>query len=163
MTKYSFPVCVSLLFLVGGGCRTSSSISSDVTSSSTVEATTSTVLTAPVRATSTKSTTTKKTPPSKLQLQPNAPKTTKPGPQTLVVQIKDSSFSPQVIAINAGDTIVWINKAASNHTVASSGSLLWDSGNILPGKSYSRQFKSAGSYAYHCGAHPSMTGTVVVY
>ena len=72
-----------------------------------------------------------------------------------------NAFSPQTIAINEGDTIEWVNKDTVSHTVASDGALLWDSGNLAPGKTYKRTFK-AGTYTYHCGSHPSMKGTVIV-
>ncbi|MBU1349158.1 cupredoxin domain-containing protein [Patescibacteria group bacterium] len=78
------------------------------------------------------------------------------------VTITDTGFSPQVVAISAGDTVVWTNKGTSNHTVASNGALIYDSGNIPAGTSWSRTFSAPGSYGYHCGAHPSEGGTVVV-
>jgi len=98
----------------------------------------------------------------KVPLQPNqaAPST---GSVTVYVRITDTGFSPQVIAVNAGDTVVWTNKGTQNHTVASDGALLYDSGNILPGKSWSRKFAAAGGYGYHDGAHPSLKGTVTVH
>ena len=68
-----------------------------------------------------------------------------------------------MIAVNAGDTVVWTNKGTQNHTVASDGSLLYDSGNIPSGTSWSRKFSAPGSYGYHDGAHPSLKGTVTVH
>ncbi|MCI0479782.1 cupredoxin domain-containing protein [Candidatus Uhrbacteria bacterium] len=78
------------------------------------------------------------------------------------VTITDTGFSPQVMAISAGDTVVWTNKGTKNHTVASDGALIYDSGNIPPGASWSRTYMSVGSYGYHCGAHPTEKGTIVV-
>lgn len=97
------------------------------------------------------------------QLQPNAPTTKpKPGPQTLYVNITDSGFSPSVMAVNAGDTVVWVNKSSKNQTSASVGTTLWDSGNIPVGGSYKRVFSAAGSYNYISGSTNSK-GTIVVH
>ncbi len=98
----------------------------------------------------------------KPSLQPNQ-ETPTTGPVHVYVTISDTGFSPQVIAINAGDTVVWTNRGTQNHTVASDGALLYDSGNIRPGTSWSRVFPAAGSYGYHDGAHPTLKGTVTVH
>jgi plastocyanin len=90
------------------------------------------------------------------------PKPSKPVPQMITVNIVDNAFSPQIIAAHAGDTIIWVNKGASPHTSVSDGSILWDSGNIKSGATYSHTFKSTGTYAYHCGVHPDMRGTIFV-
>ncbi len=81
----------------------------------------------------------------------------------LRVNIEKMAFSPQIIAVNAGDTVQWVNKDTVPHTVTSDGALLWDSGTIQPGASFERQFKFAGSYPYHCGIHSTMKGTVVIH
>ena len=96
-------------------------------------------------------------------LQPSNPSKPKPGPNTVYITITDGAFSPQITAINAGDVIVWTNKGTSNHTSVSDNSLIWDSNNIPPGTSYRRTFPQPGSYLYHCGAHPSMKGTIIVH
>lgn len=92
----------------------------------------------------------------------SAPKTVTIIPKTETVTIQNSAFSPQVIAVNAGDTVTWVNKDSVSHTTVSDNALIWDSGNLAPGQKYSRVFKYVGSYKFHCGIHPSMTGTVVV-
>lgn len=84
-------------------------------------------------------------------------------PRTLTVEMKDNVFSPQIISVNIGDTVVWKNTGKNNHTTTGlDGPLLWDSGNIAPGQSYSRLFDQPGTYSYHCGIHPDMKGTVIV-
>lgn len=79
----------------------------------------------------------------------------------VTVSITDSAFAPQVLAIKAGDTVIWVNNGATNHTSASLGALIWDSGNIPPGSSYSRKFPATGSYNYYDGV-TNHTGTVIV-
>ncbi len=104
-------------------------------------------------------------PPS---VQPPAPEPTseqikKVAPVSVMVEIKDFAFSPKVIAINPGDTVIWTNKGKTSHTVTGvSGAFLWDSGNLTSGESYHRTFSAEGRYEYHCNIHPGMTGTVVV-
>ncbi|MBI5654640.1 cupredoxin domain-containing protein [Candidatus Uhrbacteria bacterium] len=84
-------------------------------------------------------------------------------PATSYVTIKDGAFSPQVITVKAGGTVVWTNKDTVVHTTKSDGTLLWDSGSIQPGGSYRHVFKAVGTYPYSCGSHPNMHGTVYVY
>lgn len=83
--------------------------------------------------------------------------------RTQVVTMTKMEFSPQVLAVAVGDTVVWSNKDTVNHTSVSDNALIWDSGNLKPGASYSRTFNAPGTYTYHCGVHPSMTGSIVVY
>jgi plastocyanin len=95
------------------------------------------------------------------------PAATKPAPKpatkTITVEIKDNAFAPQMIAINAGDTVIWKNVGKNNHTVHSAGaSVLWDSGNLVPGATYSHKFPATGKYEYYCASHSSMKGTVIV-
>ncbi|MDO8617657.1 MAG: cupredoxin domain-containing protein [Candidatus Uhrbacteria bacterium] len=94
---------------------------------------------------------------------PTSEKPEKSVPKSVAVEIKDSAFSPQMIAINPGDTVVWTNKGKFDHTSTGlNGPLLWDSGNIKSGESYHRVFAAEGRYEYRCGIHPNMTGTVIV-
>jgi plastocyanin len=93
------------------------------------------------------------------------PKTTVPVPPkaaTATVIMQNFKFSPQIIAIKTGDTVVWVNKDSVPHTSQSDGVLLWGSGTIQPGASFRHVFNSPGSYNYSCTIHPTMKGTVVV-
>lgn len=83
-------------------------------------------------------------------------------PATGSVTILDSSFSPQVLAVQAGATVVWTNKSSKDHTVRSEDSNVYDSGNIPPGGSYKRVFEWPGSYLYFSASDPKMKGTIVV-
>lgn len=84
-------------------------------------------------------------------------------PVTAYVTIKDGAFSPQVITVKAGGTVIWTNKDSVAHTTKSDGTLLWDSGTIQAGGTYRHTFKAVGNYPYSCSIHPSMKGTVYVY
>jgi plastocyanin len=71
-------------------------------------------------------------------------------------------FSPNPIQITAGSTVTWANATGVTHT-ATSNSGTWTTGNIAPGgTSTAVAFPAAGTFAYHCAIHPSMTGTVIV-
>lgn len=76
------------------------------------------------------------------------------------VQITNSVFGPANLTVNSGAMVTWKNDSNSIHTVTSLGN--FDSGNIDPGKSYSRMFNIVGTYNYHCSIHPSMTGKITV-
>ncbi len=90
------------------------------------------------------------------------------------VTVADYSFSPGALTVKVGTTVTWTNTGAVSHTVtADDGS--WGGGPLAAagggggygggggaGGTYSRTFSAAGSFAYHCMIHPSMTGTVTV-
>ena len=79
------------------------------------------------------------------------------------VYIQDNMFSPASISVSKGTTIIWTNKDNIVHTVTSNTNL-FDSGDMGKGKTYSRTFSGAGSFAYNGKYHVSMgmTGTVIV-
>jgi plastocyanin len=77
------------------------------------------------------------------------------------VAMQGSAFSPQTVTIPVGGTVTWTNKDSMNHTVTADGGA-FQSGDLGNGATFSFTFDTAGTYAYHCTIHPSMTGTVVV-
>jgi MYXO-CTERM domain-containing protein len=77
------------------------------------------------------------------------------------VDIAGFAFAPQSVTIAVGDTVTWTNADAQGHTAtADDGS--FDTGTIANGTSRSATFPTAGTFAYHCRIHPSMTATIVV-
>ena len=88
--------------------------------------------------------------------------TTSSKPAVLLVNIQDFSFSPSLMTVKKGDTIVWTNKDAAPHTVT------WDvngqksSGKLEHGMAFSFTFNTAGTFSYHCAFHPGMKGKVTV-
>lgn len=77
------------------------------------------------------------------------------------VIIQSFSFNPDFITIDQGDTVVWTNLDGVSHTSTSDDGL-WDSGLLGNGDSFTLAFDSAGTFAYHCTPHPSMTGNIEV-
>ncbi len=87
---------------------------------------------------------------------------------TINVAMKDNFFSPKTLTVAVGDTVVWTNQGAVNHTATSgtgcTASGLFDSENVAPGGTYSFTFTAAGSVPYFCKPHcaSGMTGTITV-
>jgi plastocyanin len=76
------------------------------------------------------------------------------------IDIRDFAFAPTELRVAAGTEITWTNRDPAPHTVtADDGS--FDSGEIAPGETYSIALE-AGSVAYACLIHPTMTGTITV-
>ena len=81
----------------------------------------------------------------------------------LVTMVTGNQFSPSNVTISAGQYVTWMNNDAIVHTTTSD-TPQWDSGDVLPGASYSVYFPTPGTYTYHCTYHGAlgMTGTVTV-
>lgn len=76
------------------------------------------------------------------------------------VTIAGFAFSPKTVTVNVGDTVTWTNNDTVTHTATSAGN--FDTGSIGGGASKSVTFQTAGTFAYVCSIHASMSGTVVV-
>ena len=77
------------------------------------------------------------------------------------VQIVDFAFNPGRITISRGTRVRWTNTGSTRHTSTSNGGV-WDSGSIAPGATFSRLFRRAGTFRYHCAIHTQMHGKIVV-
>ena len=77
------------------------------------------------------------------------------------VRIADFAFAPDSSDVEVGDSVKWSNGDGVTHTVTADDGA-FDSGNLAGGKSFSFAFDQAGTFAYHCKIHRTMTGTVVV-
>jgi len=80
---------------------------------------------------------------------------------TRAVAISGFAFSPATLTINVGDRVTWTNSDSVAHTATATGGA-FDTGDIGQGQSASVRFTRAGTYAYACTPHPSMTGTIRV-
>lgn len=67
----------------------------------------------------------------------------------------ENSFLASNITIIVGDTVTWTNNGMENHTTTSDTGL-WDSGRMVPGKSFSHTFKTTGIFTYNCTYHKTM-------
>jgi plastocyanin len=88
------------------------------------------------------------------------------GQEPAIVQALDDVFGPELLEVPAGTTVTWVNDGRNPHTVtADDGSFA--SGEIPPGRTYTRTFDDATEVAYHCVYHGApgglgMAGRVVV-
>jgi plastocyanin len=77
------------------------------------------------------------------------------------VAIANFAFAPASLTVAVGTTVTWTNGDSASHTVtADDGSFKSDK--LANGATFSQTFTSAGTFAYHCSIHPSMTATVTV-
>ncbi len=82
------------------------------------------------------------------------------------VAISNYSFNPQTLKVSVGTKVTWINMDTVAHTVesgtpgASTGT--FSSGLLNHMQSFSYTFNTPGTFVYHCGPHPYMTGTIIV-
>ncbi|GAC1474024.1 MAG: hypothetical protein PVSMB7_28640 [Chloroflexota bacterium] len=81
--------------------------------------------------------------------------------QTATVSIVNFHFQPAVLTIAAGTSVTWTNQDSAAHAIAGNAGD-FSSGTLNTGASYTFAFTRAGTYAYHCSIHPSMTGSIVV-
>uniref|UniRef100_UPI00117B0F4E cupredoxin domain-containing protein n=1 Tax=Kineosporia sp. R_H_3 TaxID=1961848 RepID=UPI00117B0F4E len=79
---------------------------------------------------------------------------------TYEVQAKDDAFSPALLDVRAGDTVVWVNVGATPHRVkAADGSF---DRTLAPGKRFSLTLDRTGTVRYADPAHEGMFGALVV-
>lgn len=78
------------------------------------------------------------------------------------VKMRSFFFEPAARTIDPGDSIRWLNRAATPHTTTSDTGL-WDSRALSAAQSFTFTFERPGVYTFHCSIHPSlMTGTITV-
>lgn len=83
------------------------------------------------------------------------------GPATHTVTMDATAYSPQELAVNADDTVVWVNQDPFPHTATSQAGG-FDSKSIAPGESWKYKATQRGAYPYICTFHPTMKGILRV-
>lgn len=81
-----------------------------------------------------------------------------------IVAIRGFAFAPTPVHVRLGGKVTWINcepAGTPSHTTTADGGA-WSSAPLDPGLSYTATFNAAGTFAYHCEPHPSMTASVIV-
>ena len=79
----------------------------------------------------------------------------------ITIKMQKESFVPAKIEVAAGSRITWTNTDEVPHSVTALDGR-FDSGPILPGKSFEWTPQEAGTLDYHCIFHPSMTAALTV-
>jgi len=86
------------------------------------------------------------------------------------VTVRNNRFEPSTTSINVGTSVTWTWDACSDDgyggTTCVDHSVTFDTGGpssqTQSRGSFSRQFGTAGTFAYHCNVHSSMTGQIIV-
>jgi plastocyanin len=97
-----------------------------------------------------------------------APPSPSPGGSSVSVAIASGAefwttdaFGVNPLTVPVGSTVVWANNDGAPHNpVGDSGTFAVAA--IQPGGQGTATFATAGTFAYHCGLHPGMVGTLVV-
>src|SRR5262245_40858623 len=81
------------------------------------------------------------------------------------VNVEDSFFDPPQLAINVGDTVLWVGNGAQDHTVTADDAL-FDS-LVLYGETFFFTFTAEGAFPYYCANHggaggSGMSGQIIV-
>jgi plastocyanin len=77
------------------------------------------------------------------------------------ITIQNFAFAPASLTVKAGTTVTWTNNDSRTHSVKWADGAAGSSP-LTTGSSYTRTFATPGTYAYVCGIHASMHGTIVV-
>ena len=95
------------------------------------------------------------------------------GPDAQIVKIVDDEFSPKILRVPVGSTVIWESGGANDHNViASDGSWqavssdYFEYGIITKGDQFEHTFTEAGVYEYYCPFHGTnnkgMVGIIIV-
>lgn len=80
--------------------------------------------------------------------------------ETADITIASFSFSG-VSEVPVGTTVTVTNDDSTSHTWTSLDGV-FDSATLSPGASFQFTFDTAGTFAFRCNIHPSMTGSITV-
>lgn len=83
-------------------------------------------------------------------------------PVTHTVTIDGSRFTPALLTVKPGDSVLWINKDIVSHTATATGPGGFESGSLDTGKSWKKRFTKRGDFPYVCRFHPTMTARLQV-
>lgn len=82
-------------------------------------------------------------------------------------EMSNTCYLPTDSILKSGGEVIWTNHDTIPHTVTSGNPHngpdgLFDSGLLMPDKTYSMKFDLAFEYDYFCLVHPWMQGTIIV-
>lgn len=86
-------------------------------------------------------------------------------PAEASVQMQGFAFAPKTLSIAKGTKVTWTNKDATTHTVTGGTPPSKDGKfdlNVPAGATATFTFNDAGTFAYFCTIHNSMTATIEV-
>jgi plastocyanin len=71
------------------------------------------------------------------------------------------AFDPSTVSIPANDSVFFTFQGVQHNVIFDTPSSPTNIGNSVS-QTVKRQFPTAGTFDYHCGIHPQMTGSVTV-
>jgi plastocyanin len=74
----------------------------------------------------------------------------------------DWGYAPKQLSVAKGTTVTFVNRGREFHTITSSDEGRPFDVGLDSGRSATLTFENVGTFAYHCGVHPQMTGVVRV-
>ena len=72
------------------------------------------------------------------------------------------TYGPSVLKVAKGTTVTIVNRGKEFHTVTSDDPVRLFDISIDTNQTASLTFDKVGTFTYHCGVHPQMTGTIQV-
>jgi plastocyanin len=88
-------------------------------------------------------------------------RTLAPVPHRHLVEIRGMAFQPEVLQLQRGDTVVWINRDIVPHSATATKASGWDTGPLAQGQSGQYVVRHQGAYLYYCRLHPTMQGKLI--
>jgi len=80
----------------------------------------------------------------------------------LTIEINNSIYKPSILTIKKGQTVTWINKDKTTHTITSDSGTELSSRILMENQTYEHKFQFDGTYEYHCEINKSMKAKVIV-
>ena len=81
---------------------------------------------------------------------------------TYKISIEATQFNPANLTMMQGLKVTWTNTDSQPHSVVSDDGISFNSGSLNTGESISFTPSVTGTFPYHCGIHPTVTGTLSV-
>lgn len=82
------------------------------------------------------------------------------GTKLFTVIIQQMVFTPAELYINAGDTVLWINKDIVTHNITEEATKEWSSSPLAAGQSW--KMVVSKNTNYFCSLHPVMKGKLIL-
>ncbi len=82
-------------------------------------------------------------------------------PKTHTIVMEAMRFSPQMLEVEPGDTVVWVNKDAFPHNAVATGKG-FQSPDIAPDGAWKFKAMKKGTFPYICTLHPTMKAVLTV-
>jgi plastocyanin len=81
-------------------------------------------------------------------------------PQMHIVEIHEMKFQPVELKVQAGDTVMWINRDIVAHNVTEEKNAAWASSPLVSGASW--KMVVTQNVDYYCSIHVTMKGKIRV-